>query len=84
VHCKAYRAVHHPFLDTLHALSSRHDCLAQPDPNLGPEAQKWSISQTDLQVGGSNQVWVADITYTTIAVAFVYVAAILDAWSRAR
>jgi putative transposase len=29
-----------------------------------------------------NQVWVADITYIAIAVGFVYMAAILDAWSR--
>ncbi len=33
-------------------------------------------------VDGPNQVWVADITYITIAVGFVYMAAILDAWSR--
>ena len=31
---------------------------------------------------GSNQLWVADITYIAIAVGFVYLAAILDAWSR--
>lgn len=29
-----------------------------------------------------NQLWVADITYVAIAVGFVYVAIILDAWSR--
>ena len=29
-----------------------------------------------------DQVWVADITYIAIAVGFVYMAAILDAWSR--
>ena len=29
-----------------------------------------------------NQLWVADITYIAIATGFVYVAAILDAWSR--
>jgi putative transposase len=29
-----------------------------------------------------NQLWVADITYITIATGFVYLAAILDAWSR--
>ena len=31
---------------------------------------------------GPNQVWVADITYIAIATGFVYMAAILDAWSR--
>jgi putative transposase len=36
----------------------------------------------DLVVEGPNQLWVADITYITIATGFVYLAAILDAWSR--
>jgi putative transposase len=31
---------------------------------------------------GSNQLWVADITYVAIAAGFVYLAVILDAWSR--
>jgi putative transposase len=31
---------------------------------------------------GPNQVWAADITYIAIAAGFVYMAAILDAWSR--
>jgi putative transposase len=31
---------------------------------------------------GPNQVWVADITYIAIRAGFVYLAAILDAWSR--
>jgi len=33
-------------------------------------------------VDGPNQLWVADITYIAIATGFVYLAAILDAWSR--
>jgi putative transposase len=32
---------------------------------------------------GPNQLWVADITYVAIATGFVYLAEILDAWSRA-
>jgi len=36
----------------------------------------------DVVPTGSNQLWVADITYIAIAVGFVYLAAILDAWSR--
>jgi putative transposase len=36
----------------------------------------------DLVVDGPNQLWVADITYIAIASGFVYLAAILDAWSR--
>ena len=36
----------------------------------------------DVTADGPNQLWVADITYVPIAVGFVYVAVILDAWSR--
>jgi putative transposase len=36
----------------------------------------------DKIVTGPNQLWVADITYIAIATGFVYLAAILDAWSR--
>ena len=31
---------------------------------------------------GPNQLWVADLTYIAIARGFVYLAVILDAWSR--
>ena len=33
-------------------------------------------------VDGPNQLWVADITYIAIATGFIYLAAVLDAWSR--
>jgi putative transposase len=33
-------------------------------------------------VNGRNELWVADLTYIAIATGFVYLAAILDAWSR--
>ncbi|SUS05549.1 conserved hypothetical protein [uncultured Defluviicoccus sp.] len=36
----------------------------------------------DLVVDGPNRLWVADITHVAVAVGFVYLAAILDAWSR--
>ncbi len=36
----------------------------------------------DVKVTGVNQVWVADITYIRILTAFVYLAVILDAFSR--
>ena len=41
-------------------------------PNLAKEAS----------IDGPDQLWVADITYVTIIGGFVYVAVILDAWSR--
>ncbi|WP_456683311.1 IS3 family transposase [Bradyrhizobium sp. S3.14.4] len=37
---------------------------------------------TDITPTGTDQLWVADITYVAIAGGFVYVAVILDAWSR--
>ncbi len=36
----------------------------------------------DVVPARPNELWVADITYIAIAVGFVYLAAILDAWSR--
>ena len=35
-----------------------------------------------VALSGPNQLWVADITYIAITSGFVYLAAILDAWSR--
>jgi putative transposase len=36
----------------------------------------------DIEPTAPNQLWVADITYIAVATGFVYLAAILDAWSR--
>jgi putative transposase len=36
----------------------------------------------DMAPDGPNQLWLADITYVAIATGFVYLAVILDAWSR--
>ena len=36
----------------------------------------------DIHPEGPDQLWVADITYIAITSGFVYLAAILDAWSR--
>ena len=36
----------------------------------------------DFEVHGPDQLWVADLTYVAIAAGFVYVAVVLDAWSR--
>jgi putative transposase len=35
-----------------------------------------------MVANGPNQLWVADLSYIAIATGFVYLAAILDAWSR--
>ena len=63
---------------------------------LNPKRRKRFIATTDsnhndpifpdlankMTPTGPNQLWVADITYVAIATGFVYLAAILDAWSR--
>jgi putative transposase len=36
----------------------------------------------EVAADGPDRLWVADLTYVTIATGFVYVAVILDAWSR--
>ena len=64
--------------------------------DLQPKRRKRFVATTDSDhdspifpdlahrrtLDGPNQVWVADITYIAIAAGFVYMAAILDAWSR--
>jgi putative transposase len=64
--------------------------------HLQPKRRKRFVATTDSDhdgpifpdlarhriLDGPNQVWVADITYIAIATGFVYMAAILDAWSR--
>ena len=66
------------------------------DHNLQPKRRRRFVAMTDSNhdglifpdltrdtvVNGPNQIWVADITYIAIATGFVYLAAILDAWSR--
>ena len=49
---------------------SDHDYLIFPD------------LAKNMKLDGPNQLWVADITYVSIVTGFVYLAAILDAWSR--
>src|SRR5262245_51151662 len=52
--------------------------------DLQPKRHKRFVATTDSDriVDGPNQLWVADITYIAIGAGFVYLAAILDAWSR--
>jgi transposase InsO family protein len=38
--------------------------------------------QRDFHVDGPDRVWVADITYVPTGAGFLYLAAVLDAWSR--
>jgi putative transposase len=40
------------------------------------------LVQRDFEAGGPNQLWVADITYIPTWAGFLYLAVVLDAWSR--
>jgi putative transposase len=55
--------------------ASKHDRRGGDGP-IFPNLAK------DVVPTGPNQLWVADTTYIAIAAGFVYLAAILDAWSR--
>jgi putative transposase len=64
--------------------------------DLNPKRKRRYVSTTDsdhdspiypnaakgFEVHGPDQLWVGDITYVAIATGFVYLAVILDAWSR--
>jgi putative transposase len=64
--------------------------------DLNPKQRRRFVATTDsdhnypifpdlaknMKLNGPNQLWVADITYVAIATGFVYLAVILDAWSR--
>ena len=49
------------------------DKQARPAPDL---------VDRDFQAAGPNQLWVADITYVPTAAGFLYLAVVLDVWSR--
>lgn len=49
---------------------------SDPDGPIFPNLAK------DIVPAGPNQLWVSDITYVALPTRFVYVAIILDAWSR--
>jgi len=53
--------------------TTRRDKEARPAPDL---------VDRDFTASGPNQLWVADITYVPTATGFLYLAVVLDAWSR--
>ncbi len=58
----------------------RRRCVATTDSNH--DSPIFPDRARDLVIDGPNQLWVADITYIAITAGFVYLAAILDGWSR--
>ena len=53
--------------------TTRRDREARPAPGL---------VDRDFSANGPNQLWVADITFVPTAAGFLYLAVVLDAWSR--
>ena len=53
--------------------TTRRDKEARPAPDL---------VDRDFTVAAPNQLWVADITFVPTAAGFLYLAVVLDAWSR--
>jgi putative transposase len=58
----------------------RHRFVATTDSNH--DQPIFADRTRELSVDGPDQLWVADLTYITVAVGFVYLALIMDAWSR--
>ena len=54
-------------------ITTRRDAEARPAPDL---------VDRDFAASGPNQLWVADITYVPTSAGFLYLAVVLDAWSR--
>src|SRR5882757_9576134 len=54
-------------------VTTRRDKDARPAPDL---------VDRDFSATAPNQLWVADITYVPTAAGFLYLAVVLDAWSR--
>ena len=53
--------------------TTRRDKDARPAPDL---------VDRNFTASGPNQLWMADITYVPTATGFLYLAVVLDAWSR--
>ena len=56
------------------------DAASSPRPTATTTSP--SDRSRDSEVDGPNRLWVADLTYIAILGGFVYMAAIMDAWSR--
>ena len=56
------------------------ECAATTDSNH--DQPIFPNRARDMVVDGPDRLWVADLTYVAVTVGFVYVAVIMDAWSR--
>ena len=63
----------------LQGVSRRKQFLAT---RRDPTAAAPDLVRRDFHAAGPNQLWVADITYIATGAGFIYLAVVLDAWSR--
>ena len=54
---------------------------SSPPPTAITTSPSFPDRSRDREIEGPNQLWVADLTYIAILGGFVYLAAIMDAWS---
>lgn len=65
-----------------HGLNPRRRRRFTRTTDSGHDGPIFPFVARDFEVHGPDQLWVADLTYVAIATGFVYLAVILDAWSR--
>lgn len=94
--CYGYRRVGAELRHRGHVVNAKKVRRLMREHDLNPRRKRRFIGTTDsdhdgpiypfvardFEVHGPDQLWVADLTYVAIATGFVYVAVILDAWSR--
>jgi putative transposase len=65
-----------------HGLNARRRCRYVTTTDSDHDQPIFPNRARDMIVDGPDQLWVADLTYVAVAVGFVYIAVIMDAWSR--
>jgi putative transposase len=60
----------------------RRRAAARPRPPIRSATTAPDLVRRNFRVAGPDRLWVADITYLPTAVGFLYLATIVDAWSR--
>ena len=61
---------------------AERDSAARPGMTSDDRERVFPDLSREREVDGPNQLWVTDLTYIAILGGFVYLAAIMDAWSR--
>ena len=94
--CYGYRRVGAELRHRGHVVNAKKVRRLMRQHDLNPQRRRRFTRTTDsdhdepihpfvargFEVHGPDQLWVADLTYVAVATGFVYVAVVLDAWSR--